>query len=181
MSAVARSRSPARQRREWQGHELSSWWARVGAEIIDLLVVSAIVYPLGYVLGFPFGALFESDVSYVANRYELLFGLLSLLPALAYFVPVMTFTNGQTLGKRAVGIRVVRADLKPMTAGVAALREGALKNVVGVLSLPVYVLNVLWPLGDRQSRALHDIAASTRVIRDESARARHPGSPPSLP
>lgn len=176
-TAVPLSKRP----REWRGHELSSWWPRVGAEIIDTLVVSALAFPLAYALGFPFIAYFESDVSYVANGYDLVFGLVYLVPALAYFVSLMTLTNGQTLGKRALGIRVVRTDLEPMTAGVATLREGALKTVVATLAWPLGVLNVLWPLWDKERRALHDFAARTRVIRERPVAAGVAGPPPALP
>ena len=78
-------------------------------------------------------------------------------------------TNGQTLGKQIVGIRVVQDSGEPYTYGPAALREFAIKyllfGVVGgfFLAIPT-LLNYLWPLWDDQNRALHDMLASSHVV-----------------
>ena len=78
--------------------------------------------------------------------------------------------NGQTLGKQVLGIRVVPDGGEPMTFWLAALREVVFKGLaVGVASsfLPVvpWLLDNLWPLWDDENRALHDMAASTHVVR----------------
>ena len=82
--------------------------------------------------------------------------------ALLYAPVMMARTNGQTLGRMAVGIRVVRANGEPMTFGCAMLREVAVKCAAvrrrrelvtfGLATL----LDVLWPLWDEENRALHD-------------------------
>lgn len=100
--------------------------------------------------------------------------LLALVLTIAYYVPLMVTTNGQTLGKIVLRVRVVRTDRKVMSIARSAWREGILKQVVfnlpfsapggvafGVLVLAV--LDVLWPLWDRENRAFHDMLAKTRV------------------
>ena len=43
---------------------------------------------------------------------------------------MMAKTNGQTLGRMAIGIRVVRANGKPMDFGCAMLREVVVKGLL---------------------------------------------------
>lgn len=88
----------------------------------------------------------------------------------------MQVTNGQTLGKRLLKIRVVRTDGNPMSALRAVWRQVALLivlcNVVAhadrhlsTLLFLVFVLDFAWPLWNANNRALHDFAAGTRVVR----------------
>ena len=77
--------------------------------------------------------------------------------------------NGQTLGKQVMGIRVVRTDGRPMDFMWSALREVIVKGLaVGIASsiIPLipWLADMLWPLWDDESRALHDMAVSTRVV-----------------
>lgn len=106
--------------------------------------------------------------------------VLLIVGVLAFFVVSLLYApffmqrdgerNGQTLGKQWVGIRVVRVDGQPFGWGAALLRELAIKQllfgVVGgfFLSIPT-LLDWLWPLWDDENRALHDMVASTRVVR----------------
>ncbi|MCW3062958.1 MAG: domain containing protein, partial [Solirubrobacterales bacterium] len=74
--------------------------------------------------------------------------------------------NGQTLGKQALGIRVVRARLAPMDVPVGLLREAVGKQLLTVVTVGLYALaDYLWPLGDSQRQALHDKMAQTWVVR----------------
>ena len=68
-----------------------------------------------------------------------------------YALLMMARTNGKTLGRMALGIRVVRANGKPMTFGFAMLREVAVKALLfGILASITAGLaslaDVLWPL-----------------------------------
>jgi uncharacterized RDD family membrane protein YckC len=74
--------------------------------------------------------------------------------------------NGQTLGKQAVGLRVTRTDGKPIGPGVVLFRELLLKLVVGWLTGIGWLIDGLWPLHDGENRAVHDLAAGTRVVSD---------------
>jgi uncharacterized RDD family membrane protein YckC len=84
----------------------------------------------------------------------------------------MAKTNGKTLGRMAVGNRVVRANGQPMTLGWAMLREVAVKwllfNAVGgsITFGLAGLIDVLWPLWDDENRALHDFIVDTRTIKD---------------
>lgn len=67
--------------------------------------------------------------------------------------------GGATLGKRLVGIRVVRRDGRPPGLGRAALRA-----VLAVLSLALVGLGVLLALFTASGRAFHDLLARTWVV-----------------
>ena len=71
--------------------------------------------------------------------------------------------NGQTIGKNAMGIRVVRPDGAPITINLATKREVFGKGILGLI--PFYgIVDVLWPLGDAENQALHDEVANTYVV-----------------
>jgi uncharacterized RDD family membrane protein YckC len=98
----------------------------------------------------------------------------SVVFGLVYYAPLMTLTNGQTLGKMAARIRVVRTDGQAMTLRRAMWREAIVKIglfdaiglvpvVGGASTLVAGAVDSLWPLWDRENRALHDMLAGTRV------------------
>jgi uncharacterized RDD family membrane protein YckC len=82
----------------------------------------------------------------------------------------MARTNGQTLGRKATDIRVIRTDGRPITFGFAMLREVVVKTllfgVVGGMTVGIaQLVDVLWPLWDEENRALHDFIVNTRTVR----------------
>ena len=156
----------------WQ---LAGWWSRVGAALIDGFVIGAIATILLVLLA-AIGAtgFIADDTAGVITLMVSLFvgGLCALVAALIYAPLMMAKTNGKTLGRMAVGIRVVRANGRPIDFGWAMLREVAVKwllfNVVGsslTLGLAPLV-DVLWPLWDEENRTLHDMVVDSRVIKD---------------
>jgi uncharacterized RDD family membrane protein YckC len=142
-------------------YTLASWGNRVGALLLDALIAG--VPTIGLVL---FGS--GTDNTLVAA------GLTNLIVYLFYFPITMSrpgARNGQTFGKQIVGIRVIREDGHPFSYGTAVLREFVIRyllfNLVGsfVTFGIAGLLDVLWPLWDQGNRALHDMLASTRVVR----------------
>ncbi|MEM8962092.1 MAG: RDD family protein [Acidobacteriota bacterium] len=74
------------------------------------------------------------------------------------------YADGQTLGKRAVGIRVIRLDEGPISAGQAwgrALGRLMLDSCAGMLN---YIAAVF----TKDRSALHDLLAKTKVVRVET-------------
>lgn len=138
----------------WQGRTLAGWWSRVGAAILD-----------GLIVGVPIAA--------ITFAVDPLLGIVLAATASLTYYPLLMIrdgdANGQTLGKQVVGIRVVLDSGEPFTYGPAALREFVIKyllfDTVGgfFLAIPT-LLNYLWPLWDDQNRALHDMLASTHVV-----------------
>jgi uncharacterized RDD family membrane protein YckC len=154
-------------------HVLAGWWSRVGAALLDGVIVGigSIVLLIAITAPFSIGFFADEDVGVVSIVVGLLFATLCVaIVALLYAPAMMARTNGQTLGRMALGIRVVRAKGQPMTFGFAMLREVAVKALLfGIASSLTFglasLLDVLWPLWDEENRALHDFIVDTRVIK----------------
>jgi uncharacterized RDD family membrane protein YckC len=77
-----------------------------------------------------------------------------------YYVGFWALT-GATIGKRLLGLRVVRADGFPPTIGRSIIR------FIGYgLSALVFFLGFIWALFDDEHRAWHDELAGTWVVYD---------------
>jgi uncharacterized RDD family membrane protein YckC len=154
---------------------LAGWWRRVGAAIIDGLIISVVAFIIMTPLGV---GLFASDGDTDGGGFVALIlgfvlaGLIIAIVAFAYAPVMMGKTNGKTLGRMATGIRVVRADGQAITIGFAAIREVAVKTlligtVAGSITFGLATLiDVLWPLWDDENRALHDFVVNTRTVMD---------------
>ena len=164
---AAGSREPSFTPAGGEPQQLSGYGARVGAFFLDLLVVLGLQFSLGLVIGIVVAAS-GGKVSDDRDLFQALSIVLGLLVTLAYLTILESrrgVHNGQTLGKQATGIRIVRDDGKPMTFGRALLREGVGKYVLALITLYIYlVVDYLWPLWDRENQALHDKIASTHVV-----------------
>lgn len=97
--------------------------------------------------------------SVVAGLFVLL--LLLVLP-FAYFVLFEAFWNGQTLGKRLVGIRVIRDEGAPIDFVAAAAR-----NLIRTLDVlpPALAVDVLVMLLSSKGQRLGDLVAGTVVVK----------------
>lgn len=152
---------------------LAGWWARVGAQLIDGVIVGIGAAILVVAISAPFSiGFFANDT---VGILSILLGLLIAtvcvsIVALLYAPALMARTNGQTLGRKVTGIRVVRASGRPIDFGFAMVREVLVKSLLfGVLSSVTFglasLIDVLWPLWDEEHRALHDFVVGTRSIR----------------
>ncbi|MGH2907038.1 MAG: RDD family protein, partial [Solirubrobacterales bacterium] len=137
-------------------YKLADWGRRVGAAIIDGFVIGAIFYALAMVTGI-FGP--------GSQGFQLTALLLYLAVISGYSGGMLTYNKGQTFGKRAMSIRVVREDGKPIDIGWAIARETFAKAILGLITGGLYlVVDYLWPLPDKQNRAIHDMIVKSRVI-----------------
>jgi uncharacterized RDD family membrane protein YckC len=153
---------------------LSGWWPRVGAQVIDGLIigVGGLILVVAIMAPFSIGFFAGDDFGFVALIVGLLIAVLCVsVVALLYAPAMMARTNGKTVGRMAVGIRVVRANGHPIDFGYAMLREVLVKTLlVGIVASLTgglaSLLDVLWPLWDEENRALHDFVVDSRVVRD---------------
>ena len=151
---------------------LAGWWSRAGAQLIDGIIVGIGAAILFVVITAPFSVgFFASDnTGVVALIVGAVLAIICVsVVALLYAPALMARTNGQTIGRKAVGIRVVRADGQPITFGFAMLREVAVKallfGILGTITGGIAnLVDALWPLWDEENRALHDFVVNTRTI-----------------
>ena len=127
--------------------ERAGWGTRFLAILIDAIGVGIIAGGISSLLG----AQPES------RQYQ---GLSLLLQA-AYFTYFWSAAGkGQTLGSRALNIRVVKTD------GSYLDYAGAFLRFIGfVISCVCFFLGVIWAAFDAQKQGWHDKIASTYVVR----------------
>jgi uncharacterized RDD family membrane protein YckC len=149
---------------------LAEWWRRAVAALIDGSVITGIAVILFIPLG-AIGLSVDTDGGAIAFIFGLIVVAVVVALAALIYQPLMLWrTNGQTVGKMATGIRVIKVDRSPMDIFTAIMREVVLKSVaLGILASMtfaiVYLVDWLWPLFDDENRALHDFPMNTRVVR----------------
>jgi uncharacterized RDD family membrane protein YckC len=155
-------------------HVLAGWWSRVGAFIIDGLIVGigGVLLLVAITAPFSIGFFANDGVGVAALIVGFLIAVVCVsIVALLYAPALMARTNGKTLGRMALGIRVVRANGRPIDFWFAMLREVVVKTflfglLAGMTGGLAALADVLWPLWDEENRALHDFVVDTRTIVD---------------
>jgi uncharacterized RDD family membrane protein YckC len=137
--------------------ELSSIGRRFGAMWVDSFVLLAVLMPLFIAVGV---------AAATAGRAQpgLGFNVLAMVVAAAImfvYEGLMLSSRGQTLGKMAVGIKVVTPEGRDISGGQAWGRALTRQVFFSYLSL----VNYLPALFTKQKTAIHDMAAKTRVVR----------------
>jgi uncharacterized RDD family membrane protein YckC len=137
----------SRQRHSQLGTQQDVISARVVAFIIDhiLSFIAAVA------LGFGFAVVLESEVGIYLGVVLGLFGYFILLEGLF----------GQTVGKRLLGVVVIKRDGSPCTMTASVVRN-LLRIIDGILSYAVGLVAML--LSDDRQR-IGDRAANTVVVR----------------
>jgi uncharacterized RDD family membrane protein YckC len=131
---------------------------RIGAALLDVLVLAVVFVVLALLIGDSHSS-GSSASARLGGGGTLLFLALTLL---YYFV--LEARGGQTLGKRALGIRVARAaDGGQPSAGEVAVRT--LLRLVDALPF-LYLVGLITILVTRsRAQRLGDLAAGTTVVR----------------
>ena len=139
--------------------------SRILAYLIDMVVVVA-----GIVAALFAVALLGQASDVVVPDWVALTIVLVLLPAwwLGYFIAFETLWRGRTLGKAALGLRVVTKEGAPVRFRHAAVR--GLFGLVDFLILGGF-LAVVFILFSRDNQRLGDMVAGTLVLRERSALA----------
>lgn len=139
-------------------YDLAAAGNRGFAAIVDF-VIAALIFA-GALFAFGLGA---NVLAYgvVAPWFGAAF-LLTFLLAWSYFVLLEWLWQGQTVGKRMFGLRVIRDDGAP--AGFIAV---LIRNLVRIIDfVPVfYGLGLVMVIVSARSQRLGDIAAGTYVVR----------------
>ena len=174
------------------GALLAGWGQRVGAYVLDILIL----LPVMILASVPFWGQIGDAVSDYWNQLSnsidssadtpssanlqaeltrafLAIGLISTAINLVYHVGFLMWKQA-TPGKLALGLRVRRREVPgPMPLGTVLVRWLTQfgPSIVGSIQYVSYLVSVytlldgLWPLWDDKRQALHDKAAKTNVIR----------------
>lgn len=127
--------------------EIASAGQRLGAFLVDF-AISVLVGIVGLVIG----SAMDGDGSVV-----------NFVLSIGYWIVVliMVATRGQSPGKIAIGIKIVKTDGSSIGFGTTLLRE-----IIGKLvSSIIILLGYIWILFDGQRQGWHDKIASTYVVK----------------
>lgn len=138
---------------------------RLGAQIIDGLISAVVLIPLSYFSGY------FTRIQEAAMQGKTLFGeaaLWGLMGLVVYIGIHWTFLqNGQTIGKKALNIRIVKKDGSPIPATAIIMRR--LLPVQAVSMIPyfggfaVFIDALL--IFRKGHNTLHDDIAGTKVVK----------------
>lgn len=136
----------------------AGFWIRVVASLLDSLLLGVVQFVLSLLIGLAIsmlGIATAGDPS--INMVLWLFGVSLGIGYAVFFIGYC----GQTPGKMALRIKVIRTNGNPMTYGRAALRE-VLGKFISVILLCIGYIMVAF---DTQKQGLHDKIADTYVIK----------------
>jgi len=167
------------ERSEGIALEFAGFWRRLGAYFIDFIalsIVSSILAPFqwfGFVVFWDAGNIFNSNV-WLALPYLVFGNLLSLLIGVAYFVAFWVW-RGQTPGKMALSIKLIRTDGSKVTLGAALLRY-----LGYIVSSVIFFIGFIWIAFDSRKQGLHDKMADTYVVKIPQPPVTVPSPKPSV-
>ena len=131
--------------------EIASVRQRISAGLVDA-VIGILIGVVGGALGSVIGG---------AAGWLLVFMLVSVL-VIAYVVVYLWLvsTRGQSPGKMAIGIKIVKMDGSAIGIGGALIRE-----IIGKLVSSIFYLGYIWILFDGKRQGWHDKIAGTIVVK----------------
>lgn len=131
---------------------------RLVAAFLDGIIISVLGMLLGVILGvFGITSASTDGTSYSTNPVVLLASWAIAIGYVVFYQAKM----GQTLGKKAMGIKVVDSNGKTPSALTFFIRD-IIGKIVSTVILFIGYLMVLW---DGKKQALHDKIAGTYVVR----------------
>jgi uncharacterized RDD family membrane protein YckC len=119
----------------------AGFWQRFGAALIDGILIGIV------------GVVLEVIIRSAG-------GLISLALGIAYYGYLEGSPSGQTIGKRAVGIRVIDFN----TGGPIGFGRAVLRYVGRIVSTIPCLLGYWWMLWDKERQCWHDKFASDVVV-----------------
>jgi uncharacterized RDD family membrane protein YckC len=165
--------------------ELELRVARVGSRVLALLVDIAVQVLLALTLLFAAAIVLSAVPTVDAALEGALLTVGTVLVLVGYPVLCETLSGGRTVGKLAVGLRVVRDD-----GGPVRFRHALTRGLVGVavewpglvLPLVTWIASIATMLGNPRGKRLGDLAAGTMVIHERTPASWGwvPGMPPPL-
>ena len=142
-------------------HQLASWGRRLAALLVDITVLGFAIAIALYASGMKADDLRQR----VEDGETLLIVVLFLIPEAIYYT-WMIGLRSQTVGKMALGIKVVDAESRAPIGYVRAFRRWLSTAALRALFTIPTIVDHLWPLRDRRNQALHDKFARSVVVKN---------------
>jgi uncharacterized RDD family membrane protein YckC len=143
--------------------ELAGRWTRFVASFVDGIIGLCYGIPILYMLGYFEYAVARQQPPFLLTFAMAVLGFIGFLLVHGYLLK----TNGQTVGKKLTGIRIVDLDGNlPDFAKVILLRylPMSLVAMIPVLGRWLTLIDVLF-IFRQDRRCLHDLLAATKVVK----------------
>lgn len=137
-----------------QALEYGGFWRRVGASLIDTILILLVTSPVLYAL---YGESFYTEQSMLRGPAD--FVISYLFPAVASIA--FWVYKSATPGKMVLGLKIVDAD----SAGPCSTGQLIGRYLGYYVSILVIGLGFLWVAFDKRKQGLHDKLAGTLVVR----------------
>lgn len=142
-----------------QDRVYAGFFIRLAAFIIDMLIVQSGLIPIRIMGGI--SAIMTGGLGIFSHKIFFAFTIWTVLSYLItsfYFVS-LTFFNGQTIGKMALGIKVVSTEERNPSFFEIIIRELFGKYLSSIMEIGYLMIGP-----DKEKRGLHDRLADTRVV-----------------
>ena len=147
-------------------YQKASFWRRLGAVLVDGIIVGIGSIILGAIL-----SLIGVNSTSVSNG-------LSMIISIAYYLVTYMNMEGRTIGKKLLNIQVIKKDGTPMTDPFTII----IRDVVGkFISAAVLLLGYIWMLFDKNNQTWHDKIAGTYVVYTGATTANEMPTMPQQP
>ena len=143
------------------GYNVAGIGSRFLAALVDTTII--VLLQLIALAASAFGLNATRLMTSLGSWAAAIFGLIAFLLFWGYYIFFEMLWNGQSPGKRWVGLRVIRADGTPVT-----LAESIIRNLVRLIDfMPFgYGIGVVTMFFNDQARRLGDLAAGSLVVHD---------------
>ena len=149
----------------------AGFWKRVAANVIDSLAVGIVGGIIGAIIGGVIGAIFGLSGGLGGGGFlavQLVTNLVSIAITAGYYAWFHSSANQATLGKMAIGIKVVRTDGEAIS-----LARGTGRYFAFLLSSLILGIGLIMAAFTERKQGLHDMICDTLVV-DKWAFTAHP-------
>jgi len=140
----------------------ASFWKRLVALIIDTVLIDVVSYILGFIVGLIIGFA-GTAAGFAQDALVSMAGIIGLIAGLCvfllYYALFESSVKQATLGKMAMGIKVIDVYGNKLTFGKALLRAAG-----KFISLILIGLGCLVAAFTEKKQAMHDFIAKTLVV-----------------
>lgn len=145
--------------------QFAGFWIRVGAYLIDAILLAVVVYMLQAITGINMGASYSANFGELAaaggnDAASPLGSIVSFVIYLAYFAGLESSSWQATVGKKALGLTVVDAGGNRISPLRAVGRFFA-----RLLSAAILLIGFIMVAFTEKKQGLHDKLASTLVVK----------------
>ena len=147
--------------------------SRFYAALIDIALLLPILLVGYYII---IRAILDLDER-LGNWLAALAGIATFALQWGYYMVFEIATNGQSPGKRVLGLRVIKAQGYPIS-----FSDSAIRNIVRIVDmLPfAYGIGLLTMLLNKNWQRLGDLAAGTLVVKEDAKASPHPVKTPTV-